>query len=67
MDCSIVKVGQQLFDLGAQGFYMQHFPSFTWNGIKLYFGWLFFQAFLYTFLPGKIGFGQTTPGIVVSL
>lgn len=37
------------------------FPTPTKEGFSLYFGWLLFQGVLYTLLPGKIGFGQTTP------
>lgn len=36
-------------------------PKPTADGFKLYFSWLAFQAFLYTFIPAKIGYGQTTP------
>src|SRR5690349_18566201 len=31
------------------------------EAFPLYFGWLLFQGLAYTFLPGKIGYGQTTP------
>lgn len=37
------------------------FPQPTLFGFQLYFGWLAFQAFLYTFLPGKLAKGQMTP------
>ena len=39
----------------------QVLPTPTTDGFYLYFGWLFFQAVLYVFLPGKIGYGQMTP------
>ncbi|KAJ3123917.1 hypothetical protein HK098_001562 [Nowakowskiella sp. JEL0407] len=37
------------------------FPKATKEGFLLYFGWLFFQAFLYAVVPAPIGYGQTTP------
>ncbi|KAI9202867.1 ergosterol biosynthesis ERG4/ERG24 [Polychytrium aggregatum] len=37
------------------------FPKPTAEGFYLYFGWLFFQAALYVFVPAKIGYGQETP------
>ncbi len=36
-------------------------PVPTLFGFQLYFGWLAFQAVLYTILPAKIGYGQRTP------
>lgn len=38
-----------------------YFPKPTLDGFRLYFAWLFFQAFLYVFLPGPVGYGQMTP------
>ncbi|KAI8819060.1 ergosterol biosynthesis ERG4/ERG24 [Chytriomyces cf. hyalinus JEL632] len=40
---------------------MATFPKPTTEGFALFFGWLFFQAALYAFLPGQIGYGQMTP------
>jgi 7-dehydrocholesterol reductase len=36
-------------------------PKPTAIGFALYAFWLLFQAMLYVYLPGKIGYGQTTP------
>ncbi|PKY46458.1 7-dehydrosterol-delta 7-reductase [Rhizophagus irregularis] len=40
---------------------LQKLPQFSWEGIKIYFTWLSFQAILYAVLPAKIGRGQRTP------
>ncbi|KAJ3192963.1 7-dehydrocholesterol reductase [Entophlyctis luteolus] len=37
------------------------FPQPTTEGFVLFSGWLIFQAALYAFLPGPIGYGQMTP------
>jgi 7-dehydrocholesterol reductase len=42
-------------------FVLNNFPTPTVEGFALYNGWLFFQAFCYSYLPGKIGYGQKTP------
>lgn len=41
--------------------YENFFPKFSLDALYLYAGWLVFQATIYTFLPGKIGYGQETP------
>ncbi|RKO92268.1 ergosterol biosynthesis ERG4/ERG24, partial [Blyttiomyces helicus] len=46
---------------GLRGLVLDHFPKPTVEGFQLYFAWVAFQAVLYAFLPGKIGYGQTTP------
>jgi 7-dehydrocholesterol reductase len=40
---------------------VDNFPTPTWEGFALYYAWLGFQALLYAYLPGKIGYGQKTP------
>ncbi|KAJ3389883.1 hypothetical protein HDU92_000828 [Lobulomyces angularis] len=65
-DCSITTPILLLSEKGftidtIADFIFENFPKPTVEGFLLYFGWLFFQGFLYSFLPGKIGFGQTTP------
>nr|CAG8584515.1 14581_t:CDS:10 [Entrophospora candida] len=42
-------------------YFLQKLPSFSWEGLQIYFGWLIFQGLLYAFLPAKIGYGQQTP------
>jgi 7-dehydrocholesterol reductase len=42
-------------------FVMDNFPTPTYEGFALYYAWLGFQALLYSYLPGKIGYGQKTP------
>ncbi|CAJ0853921.1 17901_t:CDS:10, partial [Entrophospora sp. SA101] len=41
--------------------YITKLPSFSCEGLQIYFGWLIFQGLLYAFLPVKIGYGQQTP------
>ncbi|KAI8928265.1 ergosterol biosynthesis ERG4/ERG24 [Entophlyctis helioformis] len=59
--CSIVAPVEYVLANDFQALVANHFPKPTLFGFQLYFGWLLFQAVLYTFLPGKIGYGQTTP------
>lgn len=40
---------------------VDHLPTPSVGAFQLYFGWLVFQGLLYTYLPGKIGYGQQTP------
>ncbi|CAJ0643775.1 9415_t:CDS:10, partial [Entrophospora sp. SA101] len=42
-------------------YFLQKLPSFSCEGLQIYFGWLIFQGLLYAFLPVKIGYGQQTP------
>ncbi|TPX65657.1 hypothetical protein SpCBS45565_g05041 [Spizellomyces sp. 'palustris'] len=46
---------------GVQTLVEDHFPRPTAGAFRLFFGWLLFQGLLYAYLPGKIGYGQTTP------
>ncbi|KAI8823965.1 ergosterol biosynthesis ERG4/ERG24 [Fimicolochytrium jonesii] len=46
---------------GLEDLVKDNFPTPTKEGFQLYFAWLLFQAALYAFLPGKIGYGQMTP------
>ncbi|KAL2913633.1 hypothetical protein HK105_206793 [Polyrhizophydium stewartii] len=59
--CSIVAPVEYVQAHGFEQLYHNHFPKPTVFGFQLYFGWLSFQAILYMLLPGKIGYGQTTP------
>ncbi|KAJ3119056.1 hypothetical protein HDU96_003231 [Phlyctochytrium bullatum] len=68
--CDLVAPVMPLVDLALEGklspqaassWFLSFLPTPTPEGFMLYFSWLLFQATLYTFLPGKIGFGQTTP------
>ena len=40
---------------------LQKLPQFSWDGMRIYFTWLSFQAILYAILPAKTGSGQRTP------
>ena len=42
--------------------YSSHFPVPSTAGFLGYVAWIFFQALLYYYLPGKLCFGQRTPG-----
>ncbi|KAJ3107369.1 7-dehydrocholesterol reductase [Phlyctochytrium planicorne] len=68
--CDLVEPVLPLVDLASKGeltapavlkWFSAFLPTPTPEGFMLYFGWLLFQAALYTFLPGPIGYGQTTP------
>ena len=58
--CSIQAPVEYVMQEGVTGL-VEKLPKPTLPGFQLYFGWLLFQALLYTALPGKIGYGQTTP------
>ncbi|KAJ3214331.1 mannose-ethanolamine phosphotransferase gpi13 [Dinochytrium kinnereticum] len=68
--CDLIAPVAPLIDLAAQGqlssqvlssWFLSFLPTPTPEGFMLYFGWLLFQAALFSFLPGPIGYGQTTP------
>ncbi|KAI8832700.1 7-dehydrosterol-delta 7-reductase [Chytridium lagenaria] len=68
--CNLVEPVLPLVDLASKGeltapavlkWFTAFLPTPTPEGFMLYFGWLLFQAALYTFLPGPIGYGQKTP------
>ena len=59
--CSVVAPVEYALDKGFPSLYENHFPKATVFGFQLYFAWLAFQALLYVYLPGMIGYGQTTP------
>ncbi|KAF9934330.1 7-dehydrocholesterol reductase [Linnemannia zychae] len=42
-------------------FLARELPTVSPYAFRLFFTWLALQAFLYTFLPAKIGYGQRTP------
>ncbi|KAI8903513.1 ergosterol biosynthesis ERG4/ERG24 [Gorgonomyces haynaldii] len=58
--CSIVEPVLLIADKGLDGV-LALLPQPTVAGFQLYFAWLSFQVLLYVYLPGKIGYGQTTP------
>lgn len=41
---------------------LNYLPKPSWTGTSMYIGWLLFQAILFSFLPGRITYGQRTPG-----
>ncbi|KAJ3019496.1 hypothetical protein HKX48_002029 [Thoreauomyces humboldtii] len=65
--CSIAGPVDKVFfnkagiEAGFRALVRDDFPKPTVEGFQLYFSWLAFQAVLYKFLPGKIGYGQMTP------
>jgi 7-dehydrocholesterol reductase len=59
--CNIISPVEKLFQVGFKSFTINYFPKPSVFGFQLYYGWLVFQALLYTFLPASIGYGQMTP------
>ncbi|KAH6568282.1 hypothetical protein BASA50_010527 [Batrachochytrium salamandrivorans] len=59
--CSVISPIEFAVSNGLEKLLENHLPKPTTFGFQLYFGWLAFQAALYVILPGKIGYGQTTP------
>ena len=59
--CSIVDPVVYVMDHSFYELVANYFPKPTLFGMQLYFGWLAFQAILYVWLPGPIGYGQMTP------
>ncbi|KAJ3362877.1 7-dehydrocholesterol reductase [Kappamyces sp. JEL0680] len=67
--CSVVAPIEFVVKHSFAELVQHHFPKPTLYGFQLYFGWLSFQALLYVFMPGPIGYGiapgltpgQTTP------
>ncbi|OAJ41205.1 hypothetical protein BDEG_24839 [Batrachochytrium dendrobatidis JEL423] len=59
--CSVVAPIEYAIANGLEKLLENYLPRPTTFGFQLYFGWLAFQAVLYSVLPGKIGYGQTTP------
>ncbi|KAI8918502.1 ergosterol biosynthesis ERG4/ERG24 [Powellomyces hirtus] len=64
--CSLMGPLEKVFkadsiESGIRTLVHDDFPKPTSEGFKLYFAWLAFQAVCYSWLPGKIGYGQMTP------
>ncbi|KAJ3175234.1 hypothetical protein HDU87_006316 [Geranomyces variabilis] len=59
--CSLAAPVEKALAKGVWTLVEEDFPTPTADGFKLYFAWLGFQALLYSYLPGKIGYGQMTP------
>jgi hypothetical protein len=50
----------EALSLGPLDFALRYSPAFSWKATAGYVAWLFFQAALYTYLPGDLSTGQLT-------
>lgn len=57
-DCSVTAPVEYAMTHSFSKLVVDHFPKPSVYGFQLYFGWLSFQALLYTFLPAAIGYGE---------
>ena len=58
---SLRAVAQAVFKQGLVDFVAQKAPRGSKAATMGYLSWVIFQAFLYSYLPGKLCYGQLTP------
>jgi 7-dehydrocholesterol reductase len=58
---SLFAASWEALSLGPLDFALRYSPAFSWKATAGYMAWLFFQAALYTYLPGDLSTGQLTP------